>query len=342
MKLKQQLALAEQRLPLPALAKSLGLYIPEKPTTCKSPLREDNNPSFSWWYSNNGRAYWKDHATNDHGDCAGFLAKAYGIPNHKAVALYLEMADVKNHPAPNPIKLIGDGTPKPIKPEMPKLPEDLHSGTCQEIADLLMSREWGGSIEALKEISCLGYLRFCTWSNQKAWVLIDSFKRFFEVRRLDAKHWNNGSKSDCRGFKHLLGTEQLQEGKLAVLIEGAPDFLAAFIYKYHGDRLGMTWAKSATPVSSFGAGLKISDEDLKKFKNIDVIIIPHLDEAGKKAASAWKDKLLSVGARVETLSLNGLVGVNEKDLADSLKRADKLREVLVRIEAKYRKMKGTL
>ena len=49
MTLKEKLQLAEQRLPLPALAQSLGLVICDKPGTCRSPFREERQPSFSWF-----------------------------------------------------------------------------------------------------------------------------------------------------------------------------------------------------------------------------------------------------------------------------------------------------
>jgi len=43
---------------------------------CRSPFREDRNPSFSVY--KNGRL-WKDHATDEGGDAADFCAKARNL-----------------------------------------------------------------------------------------------------------------------------------------------------------------------------------------------------------------------------------------------------------------------
>ena len=56
MTLKEKLHLAEQRLPLPALAQSLGFFICERPGTCRSPFREERKPSLSWCIAQDGRA----------------------------------------------------------------------------------------------------------------------------------------------------------------------------------------------------------------------------------------------------------------------------------------------
>ncbi len=91
MTLKEKLHLAEQRLSLPALALELGLVLPDRPGSCRSPFREERKPSFSWWFADDGRARWKDHATGESGDSVAFLAKALGVSNREAVVRYLEL-----------------------------------------------------------------------------------------------------------------------------------------------------------------------------------------------------------------------------------------------------------
>ncbi|NDE61968.1 MAG: hypothetical protein EB038_07160, partial [Cyclobacteriaceae bacterium] len=239
MNLKEKLKLAELRLPLPALAQLLGVVICERPGACRSPFREERRPSFSWRVAQDGRARWKDFGTGEGGDCPGFLAKASGLLNREAVKRYLGLAgvsDTDSGPVP-PLKAI---EPNPILPakaepkEKPKLPDDLHPGTIDEIGELLELRDWDVPVEHLEEVSKLGILRFGTWQGKRAWFLVDPAGRFFEARRMDGQKWANGAKSDSRGSKSLLGAELVTPGSLVLLVEGAPDLVACSIYKSWG------------------------------------------------------------------------------------------------------------
>jgi hypothetical protein len=332
MTLKEKLQLAELRLPLPALAQSLGLVICERPGACRSPFREERKPSFSWRIAQDGRARWKDFGTNDDGgDCAGFLAKARGLSNREAVKRYLELAGVSDTSS-GPLPALRPIEPKPILPakaepkEKPKLPEDLHSGTIDEMGELLELRDWDVSVEHLHEVSKLGLLRFGTWQGKRAWFLVDPAGRFFEARRMDGQKWANGAKSDSRGSKSLLGAELVSPGSLALLVEGAPDLLACSIYKSWGrsrstcthTENGPCFADDAVPVAMLGAGVRLKDEDLERFKGVRVIIFPHNDCAGKNARDNWKAQLRKAGASVGDVSLDNFLFKGGKDLSDTI------------------------
>jgi hypothetical protein len=323
MTLKEKLQLAEQRLPLPALAQSLGLSVPERPgVKCSSPLRQDNNPSWSYSYAQDGRIRWKDWSTGDGGDCATFLAKALGISNREAVKRYLELAGVSDTDS-GPLPALRPIEPKPILPakaepkEKPKLPEDLHPGTEDEIVELLRLRDWDVPVEHLHEVSSLGFLRFGTWQGERAWFLVDPAGRFFEARRMDGQKWAHGGKSDSRGSKSLLGAELVKPGSVALLLEGAPDFLACSIYKSLSLKMGPCFAVDAVPVAFFGSSLRFSPEELERFKGVRVIVLPHLDPAGRNARDIWKAQLRKAGASAGDVCLQRFVSPGGKDLSDT-------------------------
>jgi len=245
-----------------------------------------------------------------------FWLRALGLSNREAVVRYLELAGVSDTDS-GPLPAL-----KPILPakaeskENPKLPEDLHPGSSDELAELLNLRGWDVPVERLQEVSSLGFLRFGSWQGVRAWFLVDPSGRFFEARRMDGQKWPHGGKSDSRGSKSLLGAELLIPGSLALLVEGAPDFLACYIYKAVGLVERMDFAGDAVPVAMLGAN-KLREEDLARFKGVRVVIVPHLDSAGRRARDVWRAQLRKAGANVSGFSLAKFVGPGGKDLADT-------------------------
>jgi len=323
MTLKEKLRLAEQLLPFPALARSLGYTIPDRPgKKFSNPLRQDNNPSMSWGFAEDGRARWKDWTTGDGGDCAVFVARALGVSNREGVKRYLELAGVSDG-ASGPLPALKPIEPKPILPtkaepkEKPKLPEDIHKGTEDEIAELLELRDWDVPAEHLDEVSSLGFLRFGTWQGHRSWFLVDPAGRFFEARRMDGQKWSHGGKSDSRGSKSLLGAELIKPSSIALLLEGAPDFVACSIYKGLSRKEGPCFADEAVPVAFFGSSLRFSPEELERFKGVRVIVLPHLDDAGRNARDCWKAQLRKAGAFVGDICLKRFVSPGGKDLSDT-------------------------
>ena len=345
MNLKDKLGAAENRLPLPALARTLGMSICERPGPCLSPFREERKPSFSWRYNQDGRARWKDFGTGEGGDSAAFLGKALGLDNADAITRYLELAGISKDRDDLPLKplpvLPTLSRKEPLEPiKLPNLPEDLHPGTIGEIAELRKLRDWDLSIEFLHEVSSLGYLRFGRWQGQRAWFLIDAAKRFFEARRMDGLNWYSGAKSDSRGTKFLLGAERINSESLVLLVEGAPDFLACSIYKHLGHKQSTCFAENAVPVAMLGAGVRLKEQDLERFKGARVIIFPHLDSAGRNARDNWKAQLVKAGARVADICLQNYVYKGGKDLADTIDPYPSM-DLLWRIEARNTQLKDS-
>ena len=83
---------ARRRLPLPELLVLLGLEHCCR-RSCKSPFRQERRPSFGI-FERDGRWWWKDHGTGEHGDEIGFLARWTDAPRKEAFKAYLEMANV--------------------------------------------------------------------------------------------------------------------------------------------------------------------------------------------------------------------------------------------------------
>ena len=171
--------------------------------------------------------------------------------------------------------------------------------------------------EHLEEVSSLGFLRFGTWQGKRAWFLVDPAGRFFEARRMDGQKWDHGGKSDSRGSKSLLGAELVKPGSVALLLEGAPDFVACSIYKSLSRKEGTCFADDAVPVAFFGSSLRFSPEELERFKGVRVIVLPHLDLAGRNARDIWKAQLRKAGASVGDVCLQRFVSPGGKDLSDT-------------------------
>jgi hypothetical protein len=86
-----------------------------------------------------------------------------------------------------------------------------------------------------------------------------------------------------------------------MLVEGLPDFLAAFevvVAECALDRVA--------PVAMLSAASQIGSDALPQFKGRHVRIIPHEDDPGRKAAMNWKRQLLDAGAsKVDFVALTG-------------------------------------
>ncbi len=92
MNLTDSLDAAKQRLRIPELWRMLGLP-GEAAKTCRSPFREDSNPSFSVF--DEGLKF-KDHGTGDHGDAPDFLARARNLPLAEAIREFKQLAGVED------------------------------------------------------------------------------------------------------------------------------------------------------------------------------------------------------------------------------------------------------
>jgi len=177
--------------------------------------------------------------------------------------------------------------------------------------------------EALEIASTAGVLRFATLKGCRAWIVTDRTRYVAEARRIDGQPWEDiNAKAwtlprGSEGRKRWpLGIVEAQSFRAIALVEGAPDFLAAFHW---------IWVESrpdVAPVAILGASMSIHPVALRLFQGKRVRIFPHYDAErfnGFDAARRWETQLQSVGAVVDCFDCSGLTksdGGTVSDLND--------------------------
>lgn len=186
-----------------------------------------------------------------------------------------------------------------------------------------------------------------------SWVVTDDERRVAEFRRLDNERYPvrgraandetrmandegmpKGIKSwSTAGKNWPLGAADMGERMRVLLVEGAPDMLAAYHFLWGFGQLG-----HVAVVAMLGASARICDEALPFFKGKRVRICIDADEVQEKktvdkkgvehvkrtrpgydAAARWTEQLTAAGAAVQGFNLEGLVradGQPVKDLND--------------------------
>jgi hypothetical protein len=116
------------RFTIPFLWSHFGL--PGEPSrNCKSPFRDDRNPSFSVYCDG---AKWNDFASGEGGDAIDFVAKVKGCNKGEAIQYLRELSGARHAPAPfKPEAAKAEGPRRPAHsngmpaPEWLMLPEEL-------------------------------------------------------------------------------------------------------------------------------------------------------------------------------------------------------------------------
>lgn len=280
------------RCPLPVLMQRMGHARSVKPSCC-SPLRPDKTPSWGV-YQSEGRWFWKDHGTGESGDEIGFILQAKKLSPKKsflkALAFWKSIADG------------GTDTPDELalpEPE-PRCKPDLSGfgpGTDGQLDRLASLR--GIERQGLLVARERGLLVFGTFINQEVFGVTDASGNLLEVRRLDGQTFRPRGDLTERKSHALRGSSKSWPVGIAnadarpmiLLVEGLPDFLAAFEVVVREDALDRV-----APVALLSASARISDEALPLFKGRQVRIVPHADTAGTPAAARWTHQLRDAGA----------------------------------------------
>jgi hypothetical protein len=291
---------------IPTAWRDLGL--PGQPgKSVASPFREDHSPSFSVFQD--GMRY-KDHATGDGGDLFDFVMMGRMCAMAEAVRFVEERLGITcpEHQS--------DTTWKPAA----KLPP-LRAESTTELRELANGR--GFAVEGLQLAQERGFLKFATLWRHPAWCVSDRRQQLHEFRRIDGQLWPaygrlSERKSHCTGTGKSwpLGVEESRSYPKIAMVEGAPDFLAAFHFMVVERK-----QDTVAPVAVLGAANhRLAPEAMAMFAGKTVCLYPHVDEAGVKAAKAWALALRDAGAaRVTAFDLSGLILVDDtkgKDLAD--------------------------
>jgi hypothetical protein len=287
---------AKQRLRIPDLWHRLDL--PGEPkVSCRSPFREDRNPSFS--VSRDGLLF-NDFTSGTGGDAIDFLQLATGLSREAACKKFLEMAGggVAMPPArPMPAAAVSRQRERPSFP-------DFERGTPADFKRLARLRNL--SPEGIQIASESGLLWFADLRGFDSWLVTDGERVNAQARRMDGGTWEHlpgtpkawtlpGSWASWP-----IGTKEAQPFKKIAIVEGGPDLLAAFHFAFCEDR------EDVAPVAMLGAGQRIPEDALPLLAGKIIRLFPHTDNAGQEAAARWTRQLETVGADVDAFDFAGL------------------------------------
>jgi hypothetical protein len=313
----------KQRYSLPFLWSHLGL--PGSPARhCKSPLREDKNPSFSVWQDSAGNWRWKDHATGEGGDTIAFLARARKTSQGEAIRYLRELTgDVTDHPS-NP----GPGRPSitQVRPATESNPVT-NLGNKRHIVNLgyLMtpkeSTRCYRACEALAlNIALQGYvadygkwkpetirnlaLDVCLGWDRDSEKLVYLFESGMQSRANlygpsseRGFRWEFGKPFLWRGFP-LLDRELSKHISTVYLTEGQSDCIRLIDYGLESD-------SSSLCVAIPGANI-FSAPWAEMFRGKKVFLIPDIDAAGQISLYKLQSLILPVAADVRVLDITKL------------------------------------
>ena len=316
----------KQRISIPWLWQHHNLPEAAKPGgRCRSPFYEDNNPDF---YISRDGSWFKDHGEPNHkGDVIRFEMLASGCPVREAIRKLRELASLPEngrHRRPvnarlQPPEYRRSGELQPMTLDF------LERGSTGDLKRLAALR--GLSLEALETASAAGVLRFATLIDGppgeercRAWVITDQTRYVAEARRLDGQPWAHIHDAKSWTLPHgsggrkrwPLGILEAQNLHAIALVEGMPDFLAAFHWIWAENR------SDVAPVAILGAGNSIHPVALPLFRGKRVRIFPHHDpnRQGLNGAAGWSAQLESVGAVVDWFDLSEFGRTDGQSVSD--------------------------
>jgi len=163
----------------------------------------------------------------------------------------------------------------------------------------------------------------------EAFGLTDKSGEILELRRLDGELFPSGGTLSQRkshavkgsNKKWPVGIQEAESYNNLILVEGVPDFLGAFQIIQVEGKAGLF-----APVGMLSAGSSIDSQALPLFEGKHVRIVPHVDQAGLKAAKSWAESLkLAKAKKVDFIDLSSFNVTGStcpplKDLCDFLPR----------------------
>jgi len=330
----------KERLLIPEVWQKLGLQ-GQPAKACRSPFREDKNPSFS--ITKDGRR-WKDYGTGQSGDVIDFIAMARQISKGEAFKAFLEMTGVpvqgqgqgrrapqgKTPAASSPrtsFKAQATALLPPAEQPQPEgLRVPLQNGT--EADRRLVAESRRITPEAVSLALALRTLTFSIVNGFRCWLLVDAEERCVEARRLDGMPFTSCGTLGRRKAHTLRGSRKnwplgaavlrrLPEFRTLLLVEGGPDYLAALHFAYELER----WDVLPVAMLGRGTGARIDPGALELMRGRRVRLYPHndADGGGTQSARQWATQLIGVDCEVDFFDFKELRradGTPVKDLND--------------------------
>lgn len=307
---------AEARATLTVPDAWVALGLPGEPRrSCRSPFRDERNPSFSIFGDGKG---WKDHATGEGGDVVELVRVALNGDYADAREWLMERLGLD--------VIDGRGANRPTVPAPPPEPPKRidYPGPLLTLAEPAwrdFARLRALPYPAVWAAVQAGVLRFIKVDGHRCFVVRDEADRAAEIRRIDGEPFGNGRKA-----YPLAGVDKswpvgaallrLEPPETRVLVcEGATDLLAA---------LGLFWAyrrrhgglESWVPVAVLGAGCRrLHPEAAELMRGRRVRLVFDGDEAGRAGAEAWGDMLAALGCDVEAVLMPD--GRDLRDMAEA-------------------------
>ncbi len=320
----------KERLLIPEVWLKLNLE-GEPAAACRSPFREDKNPSFS--ISKDGRK-WKDFGTGQGGDVIDFIAMARQISTAQALKVFLELAGVQRQIPGRTAK--SDSTrrtsfkekvtallPPQAQPQPEGLRVPLQNGT--EADRRLVAESRHITPEAVSLALALRTLTFSIVQGYRCWLLVDAEERCIEARRLDGMPFTSCGTLGRRKAHTLRGSRKdwplgaavlrrLPQFRTLLLVEGGPDYLAALHFANELER----WDVLPVAMLGRGTGARIDPAALELMRGRRVRIYPHndADGGGVKSARQWAYQLREVGCEVDIFDFTLLHRTDATPLKD--------------------------
>jgi hypothetical protein len=163
---------------------------------CRSPFRQDYNPSFS--VSANGKLF-NDFASNKGGDLIRFVENATGLSRPAACRWLIEFHRRQYWGENRPIHGAAWATQtitqaRSASTSKPLVPVTLPTLSTGSLADRqTLARVRNIEAAAVELAVGRGLIWFCNLENQAAWVATDQKQFNAQARRLDKKFWSSGS-----------------------------------------------------------------------------------------------------------------------------------------------------
>lgn len=251
---------------------------------------------------------WADFggSQQDKGDLIGLLRRARNLDLKAACEEAADWLGIPADQRQSP-ELAQRPVPKPIETRAPsdtwlRIQKQMRPGTPAEIIRLAELRKLPATA-GLELATNNNHLWFAdVWDDGfewPAWILTDGARRNAQARRMDGKPWSGiGDKK----AKTIVGSEaqwpvgihEARNRPEIALVEGAPDFLAAWHLIWFTER-----TRDIAPVAMFGCANAIHPDALPAFRDKVVWIFAHEDDnrAGIIGAMNWRAQLRGAGAK---------------------------------------------